>query len=135
MRPISFALLATGGTLLAAGTVPTLEKSDAILTGKVRAAEKIKVMEVGGEKSELWRADVEVDSIIKGDAKLAPRVFIYYSQDWQTNYGRVFEVSIQACPARPKIATNTRYKFFCVRTEIGGEKLLYLPEARWATKP
>ena len=133
------ALIATG--LFAASTMPSVKRSAAVFTGRVLSAQKVRV--VGKDDSsrwELWRAEVRVQTVVTQDVALSKSVFVYYAQDWFTNYvtpdgAHVHRGVMAGCPANPAIATNDVYKFFCIRHDVDDDKrLLFIPEGGWVIR-
>jgi len=139
IAPLIIALSAT--ILLAASTIPSVERSAAVFTGRVLSAQRVRV--VGQDDSsrwELWKAEVRVQTVVTQDVALARSVFVYYAQDWFTNYvtpdGIHAHRGVMAgCPARPSITTNNVYWFFCIRHDVDDDKrLLFIPEGGWVIR-
>ena len=134
-------ILLTAATLLAIPTLPSVERSAAVFTGRVLSSQKVRV--VGKDDSsrwELWKAEVRVQTVVTQDVALSQRVFVYYAQNWNTNYvtedgKHVQKCTFMICPSRPRISTNRLYKFFCVRHDVDDEKgLLFIPEGEWVVR-
>lgn len=141
MRIALLIILLTVASLFAASTLPSLEQSAAVFTGRVLSTQKVRV--VGKDDSsrwELWKAEVRVQTVVIQDVALAQSVFVYYAQDWLTNYvtpdgAQVHRGVMAGCPATPKITTNDVYKFFCIRHDVENDKrLLYIPEGGWVIR-
>jgi hypothetical protein len=127
MHIAALSLVFCAFSLLAAATWPSLERSDAVLTGKVLSVEKVKVRRDKVTKWELWRAKVRVREVAKQDTNWVETVALYYEQDHD---------DVQVCPGRPRISAGDVRQFYCVRSDVGvGEKVLFIPEAGWVTGP
>ena len=131
-----FSLIAVG--VLASSILPSVDLSAAVFTGRVLSTQKVKVVGKDDDSRwELWRAEVRLQTVVTQDVKLAERVFVYYPQDWYTNYvttdgSHAMRGVTSGCPGRPRVATNRVYKFFCVRKGVEGEeRLLFIPERLW----
>jgi len=127
-------------SLFAAATFPSLERSNAVFSGQVLTCERVSILSQGRVKEELWKAEVKVRESLKGDASVGSKIFVFYPQDWSTNYVGAdgvshFERCMQACPGRPRIATKETYRFYCVRVSLGDFKnVLYVPEGGWVVR-
>ena len=128
MRIALFLLPLAAAGLLASSIVPSVDLSAAVFTGKVLSAEKVKVVGKDDDSRwELWRAEVKLQAVVTQDVRLVERVFVYYPQDWYTNYvtadgSHVWRGVTSGCPGRPRVATNQVYKFFCVRQDVEDRK-------------
>jgi len=139
---IALLLILTATALLAFPTLPSVERSVAVFTGRVLSTQKVRVAVDKEEGSlwELWKAEVRVQTVVTQDVALAKNVFVYYAQDWSTNYvtadgTHVRRGSMVACPARPSLTTNDVYKFFCIRHDVDDDKrLLFIPQGGWAIR-
>ena len=119
--------------LLAAATRPSAERSAAVLTGTVLSVQKVTVETNKFSKSEIWRAEVRVQSITKHDTNLTERVTLYYEQDHDGEDGTHY---MQVCPGRPHIAVGDTKMFYCIRWDAGNaKKVLFIPEGGWVTTP
>jgi hypothetical protein len=131
-----FSTIALG--LYGASMVPRPDRADAVFSGKVLSIEKLKVIQNGKTKSEWWRARVLVESWIKGGLIENVPAFVYYEQDWRTNYVTAdgvshSESSTRACPPPPNITVGIKYQFLCLERDIGEQwPVWYVPEAEWA---
>ncbi len=141
MRTALLLILLSAASLLATAVRPSVQRSAAVFTGRVLSAERVRV--IGKDDSsrwELWKAEVKVQTVVTQDIGLPTRLFVYYEQDWGTNYvtesgGWAYWRVTQACPPRPRIETNNVYEFFCTRRDIEDEKhLLFVPQAGWAIR-
>jgi hypothetical protein len=66
---------------------------------------------------------VKVERVTGTDTNIADRVFIYYTQDWSTNYV-AGTVMLVGHPPRLRLGTNGVYEFMChnhsnIRDEYG----------------
>lgn len=141
MRIALLLILAGALSVLAVSTIPSVERSAAVFVGKVLSVQKVRV--VGKDdisRWELWKAEVKLQTVVTQDITLPERIFVYYAQDWSTNYvtedGRHVSLSAMVCcPPRPRIDTNGRYKFFCIRCDgDGDERVLFIPEGGWVIR-
>lgn len=131
MRIGLFLSLIVASTALALSIIPNLERSDAVFTARVLSTTRVRVESNNGFKWELWKAEVLVQATLKQDTNLLKQTTVYFPQDHET----VHDHYIMSCPARPRIATNTVYEFYCVRNDVGTNKhLLYVPQAGWAVQ-
>ena len=130
-------LLVLSAGVYGAALLPRPDLADAVFSGQVLSVEKVKLLQNGPTESELWRARVSVESATKGAVRVGADAFVYYEQDWRTNYVSAdgishSESSIQACPDRPRISTWTRYQFLCIQKDVGERRgILYVPDVDW----
>src|SRR5689334_9627672 len=107
MRIGLFLALIVASTALALSTIPSLERSDAVFTGRVLSTARVRVESREDFKWELWKAEVSVQATLKQDTNLVKQTTIYFPQDHRT----ATDHYIMSCPARPRIATNGVYEF------------------------
>ena len=139
MRRLLVVFLLRTVSLFALATFPSVERSDAVFSGKVLMREQVSIIGEGSAKEELWKAQVNVGESVKGDARVGSKIFVFYTQDWSTNYvdanGSHFEGSFQACPGRAQITSGDMYRFYCVRASFGRlTNVLYVPEGGWVVR-
>ncbi len=139
----SLIILLTVTSLFALSALqPSIELSAAAFTGRVLSAQKVKVVVKDDSRWELWKAEVRVQTVVTQDVALTPSVFVYYARNCTTSYvtkdkdGQgVLHVHTPICPAMPHLATNSVYKFFCIRNDVEDDKrLLFIPEEGWAIR-
>ena len=135
MRIIIFLLVATAASLFAWSRPPTV-----YFVGRVLSTRKVtdvsvatnangtlnllrgKLSEANRDKIihwEIWKAEVKLapESRVQ-TTNLAEKVFVYYNQDWSTNFVTPYGVEV-GHPARLRLGTNQVYEFFC--DDLDGE--------------
>ena len=126
-------VIAAGVVAFAAEVNPWVDTSAAVVVGKVVSTDKVGV--VRGEY-ELWRAEVKVEHVVKGETKPGETVWIYYQQNYEEwRDGWHFYYS-QVCPGRPQIAVGLKKMFFCEGRDLGDLKnVLFVPAQNWVVEP
>jgi hypothetical protein len=133
MRMVILILLLSVFTLLAAATRPSVDRSAAVLVGKVLSTQKVTVVTNGPSKCEIWRAEVKVERIVKQDTNLTERVFLYYGHNHIAEDGVHY---MEGCPGYPEMSPGTSRLFYCIRADAGDiKRVLFVPQRGWATEP
>ena len=127
-------------TLFAAQMVPSIERSDVVITGKVLSVQKVRTREEELAKSskwkrilldEIWKAEVAIESISKTGQPLAKIEHIYYEQRYSgppRNDENTLVGSGRACPSYAKIIPGQKAEFFCIRRTEDGKRVLFIPD-------
>ena len=122
---------------------PSERQSAALFVGRVKSVELVRVRMENLEKrgrwtavvfDELWKAEVKIESVLKQESPLGKTATVYYghrydgprpdSPDLLFGFGG-------GCPGYPKISKGQRARFYCVISEEGTNRVLFIPEGGW----
>ena len=80
---------------------------------------------------ELWKAEVKIESVSKQESPLGKTATVYYEQPYRglrpegPNLVMGFD---RGCPSYAKISKGQRARFYCVTSEEGTNRVLFVPE-------